>query len=140
MYFSNFSKGHMAEVDADGTVVFPLALDSSNILYGFDTADTGAAVLNILWNPEQWNGKMASLCGSPDPVQQYVDTFSKVTGKKAVHKQLPLQELEKQNRELANMFGWFHEFGYFNGHDISTGPKAVGRPLTTWEQWLRKTG
>lgn len=41
MYFSNFSKGHMAEVDADGTVVFPLALDSSNILYGFDTADTG---------------------------------------------------------------------------------------------------
>lgn len=100
----------------------------------------GAVVLNVLRKPDEWNGKIVPMCGSPETMEQYIGTFSKVTGKKAAHHEVPLEEMAKQNEEFAHMFGFFQEFGTFAGHDIGEAPKAAGRPLTTWEQWLKKTG
>lgn len=40
-YFSNFTRFTLPYVDASGTVVSPLALRPTDILYGYDTGDTG---------------------------------------------------------------------------------------------------
>ena len=43
--------------------------------------------------------------------------------------------------QVGVMMKYVHEHGLWPpGTDLKSGQRAAGHPLTTWEQWLRKTG
>ncbi|CAI5990416.1 unnamed protein product [Closterium sp. NIES-65] len=54
-YYQNFAHFNLAREEADGTVVFELPMAADDMLTAFDVDDTGAAVLNALDHPHDWD-------------------------------------------------------------------------------------
>jgi hypothetical protein len=48
-------------------------------------------------------------------------------------------EALKANKEFYDMFGWFTEYGYYNGEDVSD-VKQIYPQIKSFEDWLRATG
>ena len=69
-YFQNFAKFHFAHLDKDGTVVFSLPMAPTDMLTAFDVDDTGAAVVNALNNPDEWDvsGWLLGVWGLENPM------------------------------------------------------------------------
>ncbi|CAI7838377.1 unnamed protein product [Closterium sp. NIES-54] len=82
-YYQNFAHFHLAREEADGTVVFELPMAPDDMLTAFDVDDTGAAVLNALDHPDEWDGEYMCLAGYHAPVHQYLADFHRVTGRAA---------------------------------------------------------
>jgi len=109
----------------------------------YDVADTGPAVVTAFNHPNDWNGKLISFAGEHSYLTEYVEIFSKVTGKKARYNFIPVDVWEKLPfpgaKEIAHMFGFFNEFSYHGGADITTGKKANPK-LKSFEEWLKVAG
>lgn len=100
---------------------------------GFDVDEGGEAVVSALNNPEQYNGKFIPLAGTHAPIQEYVDTFARVTGKKTKFVEAPRGSF---GEEIQHNLDWFSEYTYYGpGADLSIGKKAA--KLSSWEEWLK---
>ncbi|CAI5529714.1 unnamed protein product, partial [Closterium sp. Naga37s-1] len=62
---------------------FELPMAADDMLTAFDVDDTGAAVLNALDHPHDWDGEYMCLAGYHAPLHQYVSDFHRVTGRPA---------------------------------------------------------
>ncbi|CAI7748644.1 unnamed protein product [Closterium sp. NIES-53] len=134
-YYQNFAHFHLAREEADGTVVFELPMAPDDMLTAFDVDDTGAAVLNALDHPDEWDGEYMCLAGYHAPVHQYLADFHRVTGRAA-----RLHTTDKAaSEEWTQMFHWFAQHTYFGCHDISNA-RRCNPHLKTWRQWLQESG
>lgn len=144
-YYSNFKQFFAPRKADDGTLVFTLPLQPESMYAAFDTDDMGIGVLAALMHPQQWgSGQAIAMVGTNQPIAKYIEQFAAVTQQKARYETMPLDAFEKAaGKEIAQMLGYFDEFGYFGDMDPNTGNKAaesVGKKLTTWEEWLKTTG
>lgn len=132
-YFSNLNRFREVYEKADGTVRFNLPFGPDTVHSGFDVDDMGPAVRSALEKPDEYNGKYISFEAIKAPMKEWLDTFTKVTGKKA--------ELAGSDFNgpppLRQMYSYFSEFGVFPGFDTTIAQKAVAGGLTTWEKWLQ---
>jgi hypothetical protein len=112
---------------------------------------TGPAVLEIFSNPGQYAGKSLPVIGDIISPQEMVETFVRITGKKAVYSSAFTREdflhhfpefslNELLLREILGMAEYIVEYGYFGkDRDLlwsrQTNPKSLN-----WEQFLRTTG
>lgn len=138
-YYNNVIRIPDLVTEENGVVTFNFPIREDDILPMYDTDDTGLAALAALKAPEEWNDKYIALVGTNEPFKIVIEQFEKVTGKLAKHNSVPLEEVKKMSEEFEQMYGYFQEFGYFCGWDVTTGTKATGH-LTTWEEWLRRSG
>lgn len=136
----------------DGSLVFPVYLpkDFKAPFVDPQTA-TGPAVLEIFSNPDEYAGKAMPVIGDIVSPQEMIDSFVRVTGKKAVYSSAYTAEELLQHfpqfganndlvRELSGMVEFAVEYGYFQKNRDLQWSRRINPNSLTWEQFLSVTG
>jgi hypothetical protein len=108
---------------------------------------TGPAVLEIFSNPDKYNGKSLPVIGDIISPNEMVETFRRVTGKKAAYRSAFTREgfvhhfpafgaNELLVRELLGMAEYAVEYGYFRKDRDLAWSRQVDPQALTWEQFL----
>ena len=135
----------------DDVLVFPIYLPKDFRAPFVDPLTaTGPAVLEIFSNPYHYSGKSLPVIGDIISPQEMVDTFIKVTGKKAVHSSAFTQQEflnhfpefssnETLVREIIGMSQYTVEYGYFGKNRDLEWSRQINPNTLTWEKFLRTT-
>lgn len=136
----------------DDTLVFPIYLpkDFKAPFVDPQTA-AGPAVLEIFSNPDEYAGKAMPVIGDIVSPQEMVDSFVRLTGKKAVYSSAYTAEELLQHfpqfganndfvRELSGMVEFAVEYGYFQENRDLQWSRRINPDSLTWEQFLSVTG
>ncbi len=135
-----------------GTLIFPIYLPKDFRAPFVDPLTaTGPAVLEIFSNPDKYAGKSLPVIGDIISPQEMVDTFVRVTGKKAEYRSaFSRDELlhhfpgfspnEDLVRELLGMAEYAVEYGYFGKDRDWLWSRHINPDSLNWEQFLRTTG
>ena len=146
VYIQNWTSFAKTTKLADGTIVFSLPVDQKAKLHFVDIDDTGPIVREILENPDQFVGQDICICSEEISFEDVPKIFTKVTGIPAIAKTLTEEEFRENIKWLSKnaqddlfyMYKFFEEYGCYGKKDWTTGKKLT--KLTTWEEWLKKTG
>ncbi|MEH6309144.1 NmrA/HSCARG family protein [Olivibacter sp. CPCC 100613] len=150
-FYTNLIEFYTPVLKGD-TLVFPIYLPKDFRAPFVDPLTaTGPAVLEIFSNPDKYVGKSMPVVGDILSPQEIVDTFVKVTGKKAVYSSaFTQQELlehfpgfasnEGLVREILGMVQYAVEYGYFKKDRDLAWSRKITPDTLTWEQFLRHTG
>jgi uncharacterized protein YbjT (DUF2867 family) len=150
-FYTNLLEFYNPKIIND-TLVFPIYLPQHFRAPFVDPLTaTGPAVLEILSHPDFYAGKSLPVIGDIISPQEMVDTFERVTGKKAVYSSAftpenflsHFPELGANKlllKEILGMAEYAVDYSYFReGRDLlwsrRTNPKSL-----TWEQFLRTSG
>ncbi|HEY8954767.1 NmrA family NAD(P)-binding protein, partial [Chitinophaga sp.] len=137
---------------AGDTLVFPIYLPKDFRAPFVDPLTaTGPAVLEIFSNPGQYAGKSLPVIGDIISPQEMVDTFVRVTGRKAVYssaftrEELLLHFPEFSSNELLvdeiiGMVEYAVDYGYFSKDRDLLWSREIDPQSLNWEQFLRSTG
>lgn len=112
---------------------------------------TGPAVLEILSNSNQYAGKSLPVIGDMISPREMVDTFMRVTGKKAAYNSAFTEEEllhhlpefgsnELLVREIIGMVEYAVEYGYFSNNRDLLWSRQINPNSLSWEQFLLTTG
>jgi uncharacterized protein YbjT (DUF2867 family) len=150
-FYTNFMEFYTPVIEGD-TLVFPIYLpkDFSAPFVDPLTA-TGPAVLEIFSNPGQYAGKSLPVIGDIISPQEMVDTFVRVTGKKARYSSAFTRENmlhhfpefganELLVNEILGMAEYAVEYGYFGKDRDLLWSRRVNQDNFNWEKFLRSTG
>lgn len=136
----------------DGTLVFPIYLPKDFQAPFVDPLTaTGPVVLEIFSKPDQYVGKSMPVVGDVISPQEMVETFTQVTGKKAIYSSAFTREEMLEHfpdfasneglvQEILGMTQYAVEYGYFRKDRDLAWSRKVNPDLLTWEQFLRQTG
>jgi len=103
--------------------------------------DIGFFVGEAFDDPERWLNSSANIAADLMTVEEYVDTYRRVTGANIAYTRLPLDEyLEMFPKPLRPLFRWYEETGYESS--ASSLQTVIDRypNLTGLEAYLRATG
>ncbi|KPM43777.1 hypothetical protein AK830_g2806 [Neonectria ditissima] len=141
-YMSNFTQ--MITKGADGSYQLFYPVDGKSKFPLFDAAkDTGLFVKGVLKHADQLLGKQVLEATAYYTPEEIVDTFSKVTGKKAsfikVTSEQYLASLPEAIAEeyLENQL-FVEEPGYFLGEPLDDSLKLLDSKPTTWTEFVEK--
>jgi len=105
----------------------------------FDVSQMGGVSTEMFLNPEKYNGQFVAICGENQAPQFYVDVISEKLGKKVALNAVPVEVFGKfpfpGAHELAEMFAWFNDYGYFGKQDPQAG-KQIDSNLRTFKEWV----
>lgn len=112
---------------------------------------TGPAVIEIFSNPSLYAGKSLPVIGDIISPQEMVDTFVRVTGKKAVYSSAFTREAFLSHfpdfagndallREILGMAEYAVEYGYFQKYRDLQWSSQINPGALTWEKFLYTTG
>lgn len=112
---------------------------------------TGPAVLEIFSNPGQYAGKSLPVIGDMISPREMVDTFIRVTGRKAEYSSAFTREgllyhfpefssNEILVREILGMVEYAVEYEYFRKDRNLQWSRQINPNILSWEQFLRTTG
>lgn len=112
---------------------------------------TGPAVLEIFSNPDKYAGMSMPVIGDILSPEDIVETFSRVTGKKAAYSSaFTREELlhhfpafagnELLVQELLGMAEYVVEYGYYREDRDLGWSRKINPESLTWERFLRATG
>jgi uncharacterized protein YbjT (DUF2867 family) len=151
LFYTNLIEYYQPRMDGD-TLVFPIYLPKDSRAPFVDPLTaTGPAVLEIFNNPDKYAGKSLPVIGDIISPGEMVETFSRVTGKKAVHSSaFTREELlhhfpafganEDFVRLSLGMVEYAVEYGYFRKDRDLLWSRQVNPETLTWEKFLRSTG
>lgn len=134
------------------TLVFPMYLPPDFRAPFVDPLTaTGPAVLEIFSNPARYAGKSLPVIGESISPLEMIDTFVRVTGKKAVygaaftrkdflHHFPEFSANELLVREIMGMAEYAVEYGYFARDRDLLWSRKLEPTSPTWEQFLHATG
>jgi len=112
-YYQNFHhRGFSPKKESDGTMCFKFP--EVRHLTACDVNDVGRIFTKILMDPKRYNGKEIELFGDQGNIDQYIQTFSRVTGQKAKLNKILPDELTQwpelhHGKQLAEMFKFMNE-------------------------------
>jgi uncharacterized protein YbjT (DUF2867 family) len=150
-FYTNLMEFYPPRIEGD-TLVFPIYLPRDFRAPFVDPLTaTGPALLEIVSNPDMYAGKSLPVIGDMITPQEMVDTFSRVTGKKAVYRSACSREdlishfpefgsNELLIREILGMVDYAIEYGYFSKDRDLSWSRDINPNSLTWEQFLRTTG
>jgi uncharacterized protein YbjT (DUF2867 family) len=150
-FYTNLMEFYTPQAEGD-TLVFPIYLPKDfRVPFVDPLTATGPAVLEIFSNPDLYAGKSLPVIGDVISAQQMVDTFVRLTGKKAVYssaytredflKHFPdFKDNDTLVREIIGMAEYAVEYGYFRADRDWQWSRQVGPVSLNWEQFLRSTG
>jgi uncharacterized protein YbjT (DUF2867 family) len=149
LFYSNF-EFYPTRMDGD-TVVFPIYLPGDvRVPFVDPLTATGPAVLEIFSKPDEYAGKTLPIVGEVLSPNEMVETFRRVTGKKAAYRSAYTREEFLEHfpafganellvREILGMVEYIVEHGYFQPHRDLTWSRKVDPASLTWEGFLRRT-
>jgi uncharacterized protein YbjT (DUF2867 family) len=149
-FYTNLIEFYPPRMEGD-TLVFPIYLpENFRAPFVDPLTATGPAILEIFSNPEKYAGKSLPVIGDLISPREMIDTFTRVTGKKAAYgdaftpegllhyfPQFGANELFV--RELLGMVEYAVEYGYFRKDRDLLWSRQVNPDALTWEQFLRAT-
>lgn len=150
-FYTNFLEFYTPIVK-DDILVFPIYLPKDFRAPFVDPLTaTGPAVLEIFSNADKYAGSSLPVIGDILSPQEIVDTFIKVTGKKAVYssaytrndflKHFPeFSSNETLVEEIIGMAEYAVEYGYFAENRDLQWSKKINPQSLSWEQFLIRTG
>jgi uncharacterized protein YbjT (DUF2867 family) len=150
-FYTNFVEYYPPHVEGD-TVVFPMYLPRDFRAPFVDPLTaTGPAVLEIFGNRDKYAGQVLPVIGELITPHEMVETFKRVTGKKAeytsaftreefVHHFPRFAGAEAFIRESEGMVQYAVEYGYYRKDRDLEWSRRVDPNAATWEQFLRRTG
>ena len=149
-FFTNLIEFYTPKLKGD-TLIFPIYLPKDFRAPFVDpTTATGSDVLEIFSNPDKYSGKSLPVIGDIISPQEIVETFTKVTGKKAEYSSA-YSRAEMLNhfpefssnddlvREILGMAEYAVEYGYFSKDRDLLWSRQIHPESLTWEQFLRNT-
>ena len=148
-FYTNLMEFYTPVMQGD-TLVFPIYLPKDFRAPFVDPLTaTGPAVLEIFSNPSQYAGQSLPIIGDIISPQEMVDTFVRITGKKAVYSSAftredflshfpTLSSNETLVREILGMAEYAVEYGYFSQDRDWLWSRQVNPNSLNWEQFLRK--
>lgn len=149
-FYTNLLELYPPHLEAD-TLVFPIYLPGDFRAPFVDPLTaTGPAVLEILSHPARYDGQPLPVIGDILSPIEMVDTFQRVTGKKAAYRSAYTRtELlhsfpafganELLVRELLGMAEYAVEYGYFQARRDLAWSRTIDPSALTWEGFLRST-
>jgi uncharacterized protein YbjT (DUF2867 family) len=150
-FYTNFVEYYQPRLDGD-TLVFPIYLPGDFRAPFVDPLTaTGPAVLEIFDNPDQYAGQTLPVVGDIISPQEMVETFTRVTGKKAAYSSAftreellthfpPFATMGAFADESVGMVEYAVEYGYYRKDRDLTWSRKVDPSALTWEQFLLATG
>lgn len=150
-FFTNLMEFYTPRLDGD-TLVFPIYLPKDFCAPFVDPLTaTGPAVLQIFSDRESYAGQSLPVIGDIISPQEMVDTFVRVTGKKAVYSSAFTREEmlyhfpEFTNNdllvdEILGMAEYAVEYGYFKKDRDLDWSRKINKNSVNWEEFLRATG
>ncbi len=150
-FYTNLLEYYTPRMDGD-TLVFPIYLPRDFRAPFVDPLSaTGPAVLEIFSHPQEYTGKSLPVIGDIISPDEMVDTFSRVTGRKAAYSSAYAREEllhhfpdfaanELLVRELLGMAEYATEYGYYRKDRDLSWSRKINPQSVTWEQFLRTTG
>jgi uncharacterized protein YbjT (DUF2867 family) len=149
-FYTNLIEFYPPRMDGD-TLVLPIYLPADFRAPFVDPQTaTGPAVLEIFSHPEDYAGKFLPVVGDVLSPNEMVETFQRVTGKKAVYRSAYTRDELLQQfpafganellvREIIGMVEYAVEYGYFQAHRDLAWSRKIDPTCLTWEGFLRKT-
>ncbi|MDR6944725.1 NmrA/HSCARG family protein [Mucilaginibacter pocheonensis] len=149
-FYTNLIEFYTPRMEGD-TLVFPIYLPKDFRAPFVDPLTaTGPAVLEIFSNPNRYAGKSLPVIGDIISPQEMVDTFARVTGKKAAYRSAftrkdflhYLPEFSSNQLlvdEILGMAEYAVEYGYFSKERDLLWSRQINPDSLTWEQFLRIT-
>lgn len=150
-FYTNLMEFYTPRLEGD-TLLFPIYLPKDFRAPFVDPLTaTGPAVLEILVNPDKYDGKSLPVIGDIISPQEMVDTFVQVTGIKAayssaftraelLHHFPDFKANELLVDEILGMAEYAVEYGYFGEDRDLLWSRKVNENSLNWEQFLRETG
>jgi len=151
LYYTNLLEYYPPRMDGD-TLVFPIYLPKNFRAPFVDPLTAaGPAVLEILDNRDKYAGQSLPVIGDIISPGEMVETFSRVTGKRAEYSSAYTREELLQYfpafganeglvRESLGMVEYAVEYGYFRQDRDLLWSRKINPETLTWEQFLRSTG
>ncbi|TNV17942.1 NmrA/HSCARG family protein [Buttiauxella sp. B2] len=136
----------------DDTFVFPVYLpEDFRAPFVDPLTATGPAVLEIFNHQEKYAGCSLPVIGEMISPKEIVETFSRITGKKAIYSSaVTRQEIMQHFPSFAQMGGLVEEiigmaeyaveYGYYRKDRDLQWSRQVNPHALTWEQFLQTTG
>jgi uncharacterized protein YbjT (DUF2867 family) len=150
-FYTNLMEFYPPYTEGD-TLVFPIYLPKDFRAPFVDPLTaTGPAVFEIFSNPSQYAGKSLPVIGDMISPQEMIDTFVRVTGKKAVYSSAFTREHllhhfpdfssnELLVSEILGMAEYAVEYGYFGKDRDLLWSRQMNQNSLSWEQFLLNTG
>jgi uncharacterized protein YbjT (DUF2867 family) len=150
-FYTNLIEFYPPRMEGD-TLVFPIYLpEDFRAPFVDPLSATGPAIMEIFSNPEKYAGQSLPVLGDIISPREMVETFARVTGKKAAYASAFTREgllhyfpqfgaNEGFVRELLGMVEYAAEYGYFRKDRDLLWSRQVNPHTLTWEQFLRTTG
>jgi hypothetical protein len=150
-FYTNLVEYYPPRMDGD-TLVFPIYLPRDfRAAFVDPLTATGPAVLEIFDNRHKYAGQSLPVIGDVISPSEMVETFTRVTGKKAVYSSAFKQEellhhfpefgaLEGFVRESIGMVEYTVEHGYYRNDRDLLWSRRINPHSLSWEQFLRTTG
>lgn len=150
-FFTNLIEFYTPKLKGN-TLVFPIYLPQDFPAPFVDPITaTGPAVLEILSNPDKYSGKSLPVIGDVISPQEIVDTFTRVTGKKAEYSSAYSREKMLKHfpefssnddlvREIMGMAEYTVEFGYYKQCRDLQWSRQTNPATLNWEQFLVTRG
>lgn len=151
LYYTNLLEYYQPRMDGD-TLVFPIYLPKGFRAPFVDPLTAaGPAVLEIFDNRDKYAGQSLPVIGDIISPGEMVETFSRVTGKKAKYNSAYTREEllhhfpafganEGLVRESLGMVEYAVEYGYFRQDRDLLWSRKINPETLNWEQFLRSTG
>lgn len=150
-FYTNLIEFYPPRMEGD-TLVFPIYLPQDFRAPFVDPLTaTGPAVLEIFSNPDRYAGESLPVIGDTISPLEMVETFARITGKKAAYNPAFTREGLLHNfpqfganelfvRELLGMVEYAVEYGYFRKDRDLLWSRRVNPGSINWEQFLRTSG
>src|SRR5579863_1188163 len=151
LFYTNLVEYYTPRMDGD-TLVFPIYLPKDFRAPFVDPLTaTGPAVLEIFSNRDKYAGQSMPVVGDIISPNEMVETFKRVTGKKAAYSSAFTREellkhfpafapMEGFVRETEGMVQYAVEYGYFRKDRDLLWSRRVNPNSASWEQFLRTSG
>lgn len=150
-FYTNLLEYYVPRYDGD-TLLLPIYLpEDFRAPFVDPLTATGPVVLEIFSDPAAYNGKTVPIVGDIVSPREMLETFQRVTGKKAEYRNAFSRTGLLENfpefasnellvRELLGMVEYAVEYGYYGKeHDLGWSRRLTPGTLN-WEQFLRTTG
>jgi uncharacterized protein YbjT (DUF2867 family) len=149
-FYTNLIEYYTPRMEGD-TLIFPIYLPQDFRAPFVDPLTaTGPAVLEIFDKPDKYSGKSLPVIGDIISPKEMVETFARITGKKAAYRSaFTREELlhyfpafganELLVRELLGMVEYAVEYGFYRSDRDLLWSRQVNPSALGWEQFLRTT-
>lgn len=150
-FYTNLVEFYTSRMQGD-KLVFPIYLpEDFRAPFVDPLTATGPAVLELLSDPGRYAGKSLPVIGDMISPREMVETFNRVTGKRAVYSSAYTRDEllhhfpefgsnELLVRELLGMTAYAVEYGYFSKDRDWLWSRQIDPDSLNWEQFLRTTG